>query len=178
MLDALLQKFDNARLTLLDEVAALDPAVISKRPSPNAWSVLEIVEHLMRAERWVFHDLAPFEQIPVRVPRFKQRLRRPLVMFVLGSRIKVSVPVPVMHPTAIVPLATVRAQWDENQAWLRALVRYLGPQGLDRAVLRHPVAGPLTVEQGVLMGQLHLDRHVRQLHGVGRALRASPTRPA
>jgi hypothetical protein len=169
-LDTLLQQFDKTRFAILDEVAALDPALTAKRPAPDAWSMLEIVEHLVRAERWVFHELAPFEQIPVRVPRLKQRIRRPIVMFVLGSPIKVSVPVPVMHPTASVPLATVRAQWDENQAWLRALVRYLGPSGLDRAVLRHPVAGPLTIEQGVRMGQLHVERHWKQLRGVRRTI--------
>lgn len=169
-LDALLDHFDTTRYALLADAAALEAAMLGRRPTPDAWSVLEIVEHLVRAERWVFHDLRPLDEIPERTPWFKQRLRRRIVMAVLGSRFRVAVPESTMHPTGSRSLEECRADWDTNQRWLRGIIAQLGPRGLHRHVLRHPVAGPLTVEQGVRMGQVHLERHWRQLREVRRLL--------
>ena len=59
---------------------------------------------------------------------------------------------------------------DENQAWMRAYVAGLGPEGFRRAVFEHPVAGPLTVEQAVRMDQVHLETHVRQIRRLQRLL--------
>jgi DinB superfamily len=50
-LDQRLRAFNEMRGALLDEMEALDPAKLVARPRVGKWSILEIVEHLVLAER-------------------------------------------------------------------------------------------------------------------------------
>jgi hypothetical protein len=52
-----LQAFDDRRNALLDEMEALEPGKLLARPIPGKWSILEIVEHLVLAERVVLQGL-------------------------------------------------------------------------------------------------------------------------
>jgi hypothetical protein len=49
--DKLLQAYDDMRGTLLDEMEALDPAALVAKPLAGKWSMLEIIDHLVLAER-------------------------------------------------------------------------------------------------------------------------------
>jgi hypothetical protein len=93
-----------------------------------------------------------------------------LVLFILKSGIPVRVPSRAMAPRGDRSLAELRLLWDENQSWLRSCIERLGPKGIRRAVLEHPVAGPLTVEQAIRMDQVHVDGHVRQIRALQRLL--------
>jgi len=158
-----LQAFNEQRLALLAEMETLDPADLVARPLPGKWSILEIVEHLAVAERSVFQNLADLSQLRDRKRRMKHRLLHGVVLFVLRTHIPVQVPSPAMLPQGGRSLAEIRRLWDESQEWVRVYLNYLGPEGARRAVLRHPVAGPLTVEQAVRMNQIHFNTHVRQI---------------
>ena len=49
-----LQAFDDTRRGLLDEMEALNPALLVAKPIAGKWSMIEIIEHLVLAERAVF----------------------------------------------------------------------------------------------------------------------------
>lgn len=162
-LDKRLQAFDDRRNALLDEMEALEPGTLLARPIPGKWSILEIVEHLVLAERVVFQGLPEPSQLKVREPRLKQRFLYLLVLFVLRADIPVGVISTAMLPQGGLDLAALRRRWDENQAWLRACAESLGPHGIHKAILKHPVAGPISVRQAVVMSRIHLERHIRQI---------------
>lgn len=162
-LDERLRAFDERRNALLDEMEALEPGKLHARPIPGKWSILEIVEHLVLAERVVFQDLPDPSQLKVRKPRLKQRFFYLLVLFVLRADIPVGVISTAMLPQGGRDLAELRRLWDENQAWLRACAESIGPQGIHRAILKHPVAGPINLRQATLMSRIHLERHIRQI---------------
>jgi DinB family protein len=169
-LDRRLQAFDDRRNALLDEMEALEPGKLLARPREGKWSILEIVEHLVLAERVVFQELPEPSQLKARKRRLKHRIRYLLVMFVLRADIPVGVISTAMLPRGGRDLAELRRLWDENQIWLRACVDSLGPQGIHRAVLRHPVAGPISVRQAVIMSRIHLERHIRQIRTLQKLL--------
>jgi DinB superfamily len=158
-----LQVFNEKRRALLAEVEALEPAVLVARPVAGKWSILEIVEHLVLAERSVFQVLAEPSQLRSRKPRPVQRFRHGLVLLILRYGFPVRVPAPAMLPQGGRDLAELRRMWDEGQGWIRAYLDGAGPEGARRAVLMHPIAGPISVEQAVFMNQLHLDSHARQI---------------
>lgn len=165
-----LQAFNEQRGALLDEMEALDPAKLVARPRVGKWSVLEIIEHLVLAERAVLQDLPEVSRLSARERKLKHRCAYLIVMFVLRYSIPVQVPSPAMVPKGDRSLGELRRLWDENQRWLGAYIRGLDRKGLRRAVFVHPVAGPLTVGQAVLMDQVHLDTHVRQIRRLQRLL--------
>jgi hypothetical protein len=165
-----LQAFDVQRNALLDEMETLEPGKLLARPRAGKWSILEIVEHLVLAERVVFQGLPEPSQLKIREPRPKDRVRYHVVMFVLRTGIPVGVVSPAMLPEGGRDLAALRRLWDENQAWLRAYVESLGAKGIHRPALKHPVAGPLTLRQAIVMSRVHLDRHIRQIRTLQKLL--------
>ncbi len=169
-LDKRLQAFDERRNALLDEMEALEPGKLLARPLPEKWSILEIVEHLVLAERVVFQGLPEPSKLKIREPRLKDRIRYLIVMFVLRTGIPVGVVSPAMLPEGGRNLAELRRLWNENQAWLRAYVNSLGPKGIHRPALKHPVAGPISVRQAVIMSRVHLDRHIGQIRALQKLL--------
>ena len=168
--DKRLQAFDEKRGALLDEMGALDPAKLVAKPLPGKWSMIEIIEHLVLAERAVLQGLAEPSRLNERERRLKHRFSYGLVMLVLKFGIPVQVPSPAMVPQGDRSLGQLRRLWDENQEWLRTYIVRLDRRGLRRAVFEHPIAGPLSVEQALHMGHVHLDTHIRQIRRLQRLL--------
>jgi len=54
---------------LADEVSGLSPAQLQFRPAPGAWSIMEVVEHLVVAEPIYWQDLRRAMQAPPSSPR-------------------------------------------------------------------------------------------------------------
>jgi hypothetical protein len=158
-----LRALDERRGALLDEVDALSAERLTAKPLPGKWSILEIVEHLVLAERDVLQNLPEPSQLVDRPRRLRARVGYPLVMFVLKHGIPAKVPSPRMVPTGSASLAALRRQWDENYQWLWTYVDGLERDDFGRAVFEHPIAGPLTVEQAIRMDLVHLDTHTREI---------------
>ena len=169
-LDNRLRVFNEKRGALLDEMEGLDPAKLVARPRAGKWSILEIIEHLVLAERAVLQGLPELSRLSARERKLKHRFAYLIVMFVLRYGIPVQVPSPEMVPQGDRSLGELRRLWNENQDWLGKYIRGLDQNGLRRAVFEHPVAGPLTVGQAVHMDQIHLDTHVRQIRKLRRLL--------
>ena len=162
-LHARLQRFDRTRQHLMEEMSTLDAARLNATPMPGKWSTLQIVEHLVVAERAVFLDLPNPSDLVARTRGLGHHLRYALVMSVLRLGVPVRVPSPTMVPRGSHELCALGCMWDENQLWLRTVAERLGSEVVRAAVLVHPIAGPLTVAQGVRMGQVHVDGHIRQI---------------
>ncbi len=165
-LRARLADIDRRRLALLDELEGMDPALLARRPRADRWSIREIVEHLVLAERDVLRGMPDVSALREGRRGLRTRLAYPLVMSVLRFGIPVRVPSRAMVPAGDIPLAELRAMWDENHRWLREYVDGLDRRGLRRAVFRHPVTGPITVRQAVAMLDAHLKRHRGQIRQV------------
>jgi hypothetical protein len=169
-LDKRLQSFNDKRGALLDEMGALDAAKLIAKPLAGKWSILEIIEHLVLAERAVLQGLPEPSRLSERERRLKHRFSYVIVMFVLKYGIPVQVPSPAMVPQGGRSLGELRRLWDENQEWLRAYISRLDREGFRKAVFEHPIAGPMGVEQALRMDQVHLDTHVRQIRRLQRLL--------
>jgi hypothetical protein len=169
-LEERLEAFNATRHALLDELGALEPAVLTAKPLAGKWSILEIIEHLVLAERAVFRGMPDPSRLEAGRRGLGSRGRYLLVMFILKAGIPVRAPSRRMLPQGGRSLAELRGLWDESQAWLRSVLDHLGSAGLESAVFEHPIAGPLTVEQSVRMVKVHLDGHVKQVRALQRLL--------
>jgi nitrogen-specific signal transduction histidine kinase len=68
-----IQAFDERCRALLDELAALAPEALAAKPRPDQWSILEIVEHLVLAERFVLAGMPPVAELVERRRSLKNR---------------------------------------------------------------------------------------------------------
>ena len=162
-LQTLIDDLDRERIALFEDVDALDVEALTSRPRPGTWSILEILEHLVVAEAVILQGLPAATELIDRRRSLKNRCAFPLVMAILRLGIPVKVPSRRMIPTGQVPLRELRERWDGHLRWIRAYTAGLDPQGEDRAVFLHPVAGPITLAQALRMDQLHLGVHARQI---------------
>ena len=162
-LPQLIDALDTRRQALLRELDGLSPESLQVRRHPDRWSILEIAEHVVVAERIILQGLPPQAELVARPRTLRHRCLYQLVMAILRLGIPVKVPTKRMLPTGKLTLDEVKREWDAHLRWLRDLVAGLPPEDLAKAWFVHPVAGPITLVQALRMDQVHLDSHIRQI---------------
>ena len=170
-----IQNFNQKRIKLLDELETLDPAVLTTRPQADKWSILEIIEHLVVAERAVLSGLFESSRQRQSQRSLKNHLMYIAVMAVLKLPFPVKVPAPSMLPQGNKNLDDLRKMWDENLKSLQSYLSKLDQQSIQEDVFRHPIAGPMTVSQAVHMDFYHFDRHLRQIRRLQRQFADDPS---
>lgn len=169
-----LKQLDEAirkRTELMARLAHLDPVVLTTRPEPGSWSITEVVEHMVLGEEGVVGDFSRLAELPERRRGFVNWAGLRVVLGILRFRIRVKVPSRSMIPRGDVGLEELTVRWGSNHERLRTYVASLDQEGLKRAIFRHPVSGPMTVEEGILLLGTHLDRHLGQIERIERRLR-------
>jgi hypothetical protein len=161
-----LEVYDQDRGAVLDDLAGLSDDQLKKKPGPNDWSIMQIVEHMVLAERDIMQNLPEPEELIDRKRGLRARLLYVLVLLILRWGIRVPVPSEDMVPDGNTSLSELRQKWDENLRWLRGYIETSRPEDLKRAVFSHPLAGPLTAPQAGKMAKLHLEAHLRQINKV------------
>lgn len=153
------------REALLSAAEALTEDELTRRPEPDAWSALEILEHLVLAEDGVVGDLSGDAATERRKGRrsLKDRVLYRVVMFILRFGIPVRVPSRSMVPRGESTLEELTERWRKNHRVLRSFLE--DPRSSsDECRFRHPISGPMTTDQALRMLEVHLDRHVGQFH--------------
>ena len=162
------KRYRRDRLALLAEVAALPDEIQKRRSAPGQWNILEIMEHLVVAERFVFQGMPPPDQLRESPTAEGATLRRMLVLAVLGLRIPVKTPSEAMVPTGTLGLDALRIMWTENADWLHTCAEHLGPAGVRKPFFSHPVTGPLNLPQALALGRVHFEGHRKQIRARSR----------
>ena len=158
-----LDSLDSDRRALLAELERLPTEILEKKPNSDTWSILEIVEHMILAERNILCGLPPIDQLSERQPDLRGRMIYPIVMAILRFRIPVKVPSRAMLPRGESSLLELRSSWDTNVSWLRGYIDGLGPEEHRRAVFAHPVTGPIDTIQCLRMARYHFNTHRQQI---------------
>lgn len=149
---------------VLAGVATWSPENLVYRPSPTAWSAVEVLDHLVRVEREI---LAAAQRGIVDLHRrgVRDRVRFALLDWLFRSdrRVRVPTSVPQVLPAPNADLGTVRRDWDTARRDLRGFLAPLTPDQLGAGVFRHPVAGWMSVPEILRFFWVHTHHHGFQL---------------
>jgi hypothetical protein len=170
---ALFRSIDRQRAALLAEVTALTADQRTWRSAPDAWSAVDVIEHLVLAEQVVLGDLETAATRPDAPRQLRHRVRAVIVWVVLRFGIRVSIPAEAMRPVGTTSFETLQVMWDAQHRALRTFVEGLDAAGVQRHVFRHPISGPLSVVQALRLLSAHLTTHQRQLRRLHDARRAA-----
>lgn len=170
-----LDRLDRERRGLLERLAALAPAELARPPGPQRWSLIQVLQHLVLAERQVLQNLPDLADLVPRKQYPHHFISYVAVLLVLKWEIPVPVPSSEMVPDGNTNLTQVREQWDRNIGWLKSHVAGLHPETAQQAVFKHPVCGPLTISQALYLDRLHLAVHIRQINRILRQLQMQTT---
>ena len=170
--DEMLRHLDANRVVLRAAVDSVAPELRETRPSPDRWSVAEILEHLARVEQQLTRflstklseakaagQLAPQPDTSPISGSLSHELvvdRRRLV--IAGER--VTPRGEMSSTTALATLETTRAQ-------LREAISSVDGLGLEYFVLPHPALGPINGYQWFLFIGSHEARHAAQIREIG-----------
>ncbi len=176
MLPALQRRLDRLDTTRTAFLATLGSATRSQRefrPSPGAWSMLEVTEHLVLAEEKSVLGMATLVPPTPSVSPIAH-VRMTMVRLVMKTSLRVKVPTSRVLPTGTVPLGELEARWLQARQDLESLLATVTDADAGVARFRHPIGGWVSASEGVAFLAGHIDHHARQ---VGR-IRRSPGYPA
>ncbi len=173
---ARLDALETHRLGLTRLVASLPAGAARRQPSPRAWSLAQLLDHLHRIDRGLHLD----GLVASPVVWATSGARGALICAVLALPVRIPAPpgaasvMPSADPdldATVVAWAALRRRWAECLGAMR-------PEDERRIAFRHPIVGPLCVPEAlafVLAHHRHHDAQVRRtLHALGLAS-ATPT---
>ena len=167
-LGAAFDRLERQRTALLADLARQNPDALAWQPAPGAWSILQVVEHLVIAEEGVM-SLAE-----TRLPKpvgLKHRIRSAIVLRVvyraLNSRRRLKVPRPTLNPSGDhIDLQELARRWVEVRGRMeRALEAVTTATRKDRPI-GHPIAKWITWEQGLEFLFRHVRHHEKQIERI------------
>lgn len=165
----LFDRLAQSRDRVLALVEATEEPHRATQPGEGQWSMLQVIEHLVLAEEGT---LRVFGQGPAPQPRvtFRSRLTVRAIELLFGLGARVRVPSKSLAPAGADSLERLRSRWREAREGIVAVVDGLDAEALRQPRFRHPVAGWLTVGQGLDFLERHIRHHERQLHRIRRSL--------
>ncbi|HEX8650416.1 MAG TPA: DinB family protein [Pyrinomonadaceae bacterium] len=165
------ETIDETRERLYNRVEGLSPAQEKFRPTPDAWSIAEIVEHLSimenRLSALMKMMLKKAESASEEAGEDGQGFRP----FSLDQHIKRSLKEKYVAPETVRPSGNITvgeslAGLRSSRAELHELRPKLESMDLSTMTYPHPVFGALNLYQWLAFIGIHEDRHLRQIESV------------
>ena len=156
-----LKRLDAVHAELKTTVNGVDPALLSKRPAENEWSVAEVIEHLCLVEGAVMKGInAKLNQPPVKV----SFLKKFFPMRIVSLRMKrLQAPKYVQPANDLPPLDELLKKFDAVRAHTKEVCIKEGPERLRQVCLKHPYFGDMDGAAAVSMVAFHEQRHLKQI---------------
>lgn len=166
----LLQLLDEERRALIAGIELVSVAQREQRPSPDAWSVAEVLEHLAHVERGIAKLIAlrGREQAPAgqaaAVPLDAARIAR-----VRSRSERIEAPERI-RPSGTVTAPDALKALDNARTKLREAVIAADSASLDTCTHAHAVLGVLTLRDWIRFVAHHEARHTAQVADIAKAL--------
>lgn len=153
---------------LFKDLDKYDAAKMNIQPRENAWSVVQVMDHLTLAER--NSVLYMKKKLSVTTSFKKANLntffRLLLLKVALVLPIKYKAPKVVANAKNDNNYAQAKNAWTEVRNALRELLEQFPEQHLDSEIFKHPVAGKFTVVQALDFMQTHFNHHLKQVERI------------
>ncbi len=153
---------ERQRHAIGESALALSDADLRWKPNADAWSVQQIVEHLVLSDETVGRaknaGAVPSGALMFRI--LPRALRRTLVLAAFQRNAVLPLPSPAIEPFGNVPLPGLLKRWNRSRAKLRRNLETMPP---DERHYSHPVLGPLTAGQMLELARVHTSYHARQI---------------
>jgi uncharacterized damage-inducible protein DinB len=140
---------------------------LNKKPSADAWSVNQILYHLILSEEGSLAFIKKkiqHQQGPIKKGGAASRLRALLLSTSLKQPFKLTAPEPV---SADLPeesdFEALKKRWLDSRVELRAYLSSIDQSFLEAEVYKHPVAGKMDIWGMLSFFESHVLRHEKQI---------------
>lgn len=162
--ERILRELQAGRDALGAVLAGLDDELARRKPSPDAWSILECVEHMIESEQYLLtrlHAAEPSEQ-----PFEKSRREEKIARLAADRTRRIEAPEQAHPKGKFESLSQALAAFDETRA---EVVRWVQDCAGDprRMMTDHPlIVGPVTCAETLVMIAAHPARHAKQIEEI------------
>jgi len=163
-----LNALDKALQNLENSLMACTPEQLNRKPAPNQWSVMQVVNHVMMAEAGSLNYLKKKLSDPSAIKKagigsaFRTWLLN-LSQIIPGLKFKAPAFINEDKLPPVSDREAVFQQWRAGRAALRAFLESQPDEIFTLEAFRHPRAGRMTIGQMLSFFESHLNRHVRQI---------------
>ena len=164
-LQKLFDKIENDRRTLFSELKNYSDETLNKKPSAEAWSVAEVLAHLIVVEEASLKYLNKklLDTSKAQREGLAHKWRWFLVSAVFFFNIKFKAPKVVEPPLGHHTLAELDTQWSNTRLTLYALLDKLPEGEAHKDLWKHAIAGKLNLFKMVEFFGIHYGRHRKQI---------------
>ena len=156
-------RFENERKTLLEQLERHGAAELSQAQGPGAWSVAQIIMHLVMVERSSLAYLLRKRELGGSSDAWSlSGLRLALLNMTPGLPLRFKPP-PVVADDPECTLAEAVAAWGAVRVELQRALTALPPAILHHGLFKHPIAGRFTPEEGLRFMAAHQRHHRGQI---------------
>ncbi len=158
---------ESSRKAFCDLVNSANEAQRQFKPTPESWSMENNAEHLLLSEAGIFKF---FEKYPplnsTRTVGASSKVKDFLYKFILKSPIKVKAPIESIIPKEQMNWAELQEGWQNCRNNFQELFETI-PEGRENiSVFKHPIAGPMNMEQTIQFIHNHTLRHFGQIQRI------------
>lgn len=157
------ESFKKKREDLLQQLGSLSSEVLSFKAAPDKWSIVEVVEHLVIAEKDLLKQLSTNVPTSTLDPESKTPEKYQTVIKVMVRDIPVDVPDESLQPHGRLPLNELLRLWDAMRKRLAELLAEIKSENIGNPVYRHPYGGPLDISETLQFFEVHFDNHMRHI---------------
>jgi uncharacterized damage-inducible protein DinB len=161
-----IKALQDAKNTLLNELAGLRPEQLLNKPAPDAWSPLQVVAHLVIVEQrscdYMEKKIKGLSELkPI---GFKEKFNLMLLRTSLALPLKFKAPAPVRDVPDVPQLSIIAEQWEEVRGRLNRVLDAIPEQDLHKPIFKHPYSGPMDAAGLLLFIESHFNHHLPQIH--------------
>ena len=166
----ILRELQAGREALGEAVAGVDDGMATRKPSHEAWSILDCVEHMVESERYLLTRLHAAEHTDQ--PFEKSRREGKIAMLAADRSRRIEAPEQAHPKGQFATLGEALAAFDATRAEVERWVENC--TGDPRCMLTdHPlIVGPVTCAETLIMIAAHPARHAKQIAEIRARLEA------
>lgn len=157
---------EEERKNLFSDLKKYPDDLLNKKPKPEAWSVAEVISHLMTAEEMSLKYLQKKLQdtSKARKEGLKHKWRWFLVQAVFTFDIKFKAPEIVKPNPAFASLSDLEKSWAATRSQILQLLMKLDDADLKKDLWKHAVTGKMNLHHMVEFFGIHFRRHKKQIN--------------
>lgn len=167
----LFDKMEADRQAMLAKIKDLDHSLLERKPNADAWSVSEVLMHMVVAETGALNYMRKKIEVDNHsVCKGRSAQYALLIGALKAPLLKYKAPKIVANVGSGVKFSDALQQWNDVRAELRADYEKLEEAWIMHDLFKHPAAGKFDLIRAVKFMRIHADRHIGQIHRTIRSL--------
>lgn len=164
----LLREFDKMeaeRIALLESLKSYSAETLTKKPSADAWSVTEVIMHLVAAEGGALKYMRKkLEYGGHHKSKIGSAIKKRLLNFAISLPVKYKAPKVVqIQEGSDITFEDAVGRWNDVREDLKNDYSSVEEGIIGHELFKHPAAGKMNMLQGAEFMRHHMNRHIKQI---------------